>query len=166
MHQDYFWNLLAKKLSGEASEEDINELTELIKANPDLCYSAQNVADLWHVKPLASKQVSEKAFQKLLTAIESDSELPKEYNDVNLVERPQPKKHRAVIIALLLMVVVAGALFTYNQPKPANPAGGKQLQEVYTRPGTKTKLVLPDSTVVWLNAGSKLTYAQPFGPAE
>ncbi len=29
--------------------------------------------------------------------------------------------------------------------------------------GSKTKLVLPDSTVVWLNAGSKLTYNENFG---
>lgn len=29
--------------------------------------------------------------------------------------------------------------------------------------GSKTKLVLPDGTLVWLNAGSKITYSQGFG---
>lgn len=29
--------------------------------------------------------------------------------------------------------------------------------------GSKTKLYLPDGTLVWLNAGSKMSYAQDFG---
>ena len=29
--------------------------------------------------------------------------------------------------------------------------------------GAKTKLILPDSTLVWLNAGSKIVYSQGFG---
>ena len=29
--------------------------------------------------------------------------------------------------------------------------------------GSKTKLYLPDGTLVWLNAGSRMTYSQGFG---
>ena len=29
--------------------------------------------------------------------------------------------------------------------------------------GAKTRLVLPDSTLVWLNAGSRIMYSQGFG---
>ena len=39
----------------------------------------------------------------------------------------------------------------------------KKYSEVSSPVGSKTKLVLPDSTVVWLNAGSKLTYNEHFG---
>lgn len=47
--------------------------------------------------------------------------------------------------------------------------GGKQLQEdfadiVVEAPlGAKTKLRLPDGTLVWLNAGSRIVYSQGFG---
>lgn len=47
--------------------------------------------------------------------------------------------------------------------------GGQQLQNqfadilVEAPLGAKTKLVLPDSTLVWLNAGSKIVYSQGFG---
>jgi ferric-dicitrate binding protein FerR (iron transport regulator) len=46
--------------------------------------------------------------------------------------------------------------------------GGQQLLEkrhpnmVMTRPGSRTKLILPDGTTVWLNASSKLTYGDDF----
>ncbi len=33
---------------------------------------------------------------------------------------------------------------------------------VITRPGSRTKLILPDGTTVWLNASSKLTYGDDF----
>ena len=29
--------------------------------------------------------------------------------------------------------------------------------------GSRTKLTLPDGTLVWLNAGSRITYSQGFG---
>ncbi|RYY58697.1 MAG: DUF4974 domain-containing protein, partial [Chitinophagaceae bacterium] len=35
--------------------------------------------------------------------------------------------------------------------------------EVSTRPGSRSRVLLPDSTVVWLNAGSRLTYTEGFG---
>ncbi|MDQ6610580.1 MAG: FecR family protein, partial [Bacteroidota bacterium] len=41
----------------------------------------------------------------------------------------------------------------------------QQTAEVFTRPGSRTKLILPDGSEVWLNAGSRLTYQQPFGDA-
>ena len=47
--------------------------------------------------------------------------------------------------------------------------GERQLQNqfadilVETPLGAKTKLILPDSTLVWLNAGSKIVYSQGFG---
>jgi transmembrane sensor len=163
MHQDLFWNLLAKKLSGEASEEEIKELTQLVKANPELCYSAQNIADLWKIKPIEKKQVSEKAFQKLLTAIDKSTDPSQESNDVHPEKTSKRKAYWPVFVAVFFMLVVAVILFFFNQPKQASSIANNQLQEIYTRPGTRTKVLLPDSTVVWLNAGSKLTYTQPFG---
>ncbi|MFV0580521.1 MAG: FecR family protein [Parabacteroides gordonii] len=47
--------------------------------------------------------------------------------------------------------------------------GGKQLERSFTDMvveaplGSKTKLILPDGTMVWLNAGSRLVYSQAFG---
>lgn len=66
--------------------------------------------------------------------------------------------YRVAVVLLLLLVSFA----SYWQ-------GGMQMESrfadmVVEAPlGSKTKLVLPDGTVVWLNAGSKITYSQGFG---
>ncbi|WP_312688333.1 hypothetical protein, partial [Escherichia coli] len=45
------WELIAKKLSGEASEAELKELEETMRLHPDLHYPMQTVADLWHHSP-------------------------------------------------------------------------------------------------------------------
>jgi ferric-dicitrate binding protein FerR (iron transport regulator) len=66
--------------------------------------------------------------------------------------------YAAASIALLLTV----SYVSFRQ-------GGEQVKNrfadivVEAPPGTKTKMVLPDGTLVWLNANSKITYSQGFG---
>ncbi|HYO22714.1 MAG TPA: FecR family protein [Flavisolibacter sp.] len=168
MHQERFWNLLAKKLAGEATEDEKNELFEIIKANPDLSYEAQHIADLWKLKTSEQNAASEKAFQNLLSRIEAQKA-----NDTGFSENApaeingEPVKKRKwqlpVFLLLFGLLLVAGFLVWKNEGKKTPLVSNQHTQEIYTRPGTRTKLVLPDSSTVWLNAGSKLTYAQPFG---
>src|SRR5258708_18559099 len=49
--QDRIWKLITKKLTGEATAEDLRELQELLKAHPEQTYSLQLLIDLW--KPAA-----------------------------------------------------------------------------------------------------------------
>jgi transmembrane sensor len=39
---------VAKKLSGEASDEEMRDLETLLRSNPELHYSIQTISDLWH----------------------------------------------------------------------------------------------------------------------
>jgi ferric-dicitrate binding protein FerR (iron transport regulator) len=47
-------------------------------------------------------------------------------------------------------------------PAPAALAGN----EIYTGSGSRTHLTLPDGTIVWLNAGSRINYEKNFGATE
>ena len=47
MKQDHIWELVAKKLSGEAGEEELQELKQLLRNHPDLHYPIQYIIDLW-----------------------------------------------------------------------------------------------------------------------
>lgn len=170
MHHDRFWTLLAKKLSGEASEEEVEELALLIKAYPELSYPAQNVADLWKLKPAPNKESAEKAFQSLFAKIQpGNAAIIDESIDryeTNFY-RPQRRSKRWLAITLGIIIFFAAFVLSLSNKKTAVVAKvPEQLQEILTRPGTRTKVVLPDSSVVWLNAGSKLTYAQSFGSAQ
>jgi transmembrane sensor len=51
---DQFWNLVAKRLSGEATAEDLKALEQLLRKNPELHYPLQTITGLWkHASPEA-----------------------------------------------------------------------------------------------------------------
>src|SRR5882757_7892405 len=49
--QDRIWQLIARRLAGDATEKDLQELQQLLKANPDMTYSLQLMIDLWKTTP-------------------------------------------------------------------------------------------------------------------
>jgi putative ABC transport system permease protein len=46
--EDHIWNLVTKKLANEASEEELDELNELLKQNPDIHSKVKLMMDWWH----------------------------------------------------------------------------------------------------------------------
>src|SRR5215204_74583 len=132
MTENLYWNLLAKKLSGEASPEELKELEELIKSNSNFIYPAEVI-------------------EKLMTAQEQPNK-PLKRNKYFLIA--------SFCVACLL--IVTGFIWKYSS-KEIVSLPNKSYSEVSTRLGSKTRLVLPDSSIVWLNAGSKLTYSENFG---
>lgn len=65
MNQDIIWKLLARKLSGEASERDENELEALLKMQPELCYLFEILLDFWPLDPSVADTISTTRFQEL-----------------------------------------------------------------------------------------------------
>jgi putative ABC transport system permease protein len=63
---DRFWNLLAKKLSGEATRQELQELENLLKENTDLAYSEELLARLWKNQQPEREEDSLKAYENLL----------------------------------------------------------------------------------------------------
>ena len=82
------------------------------------------------------------------------------------VKRPEKRKafHIRPWMYAAAMVIIVFVCATI-----AFQSGKRVLQNQLTRItveapyGSKTKLYLPDGTLVWLNAGSKMSYAQDFG---
>lgn len=65
--------------------------------------------------------------------------------------------------AILLLVIVGGGLTVYFlNSQQAMEELQKSYCEIVAAPGANTRVLLPDSSVVWLNAGSKLTYSTGF----
>lgn len=63
MHvQEHIWNLIAKKLAGEANEKELAELQDLLRKYPDNTYPLQILDDLWKSVEPADKDDVEKAF--------------------------------------------------------------------------------------------------------
>jgi len=163
MDQTLFWNLLAKKIVGEASEEELHQLESLMKLNPDWAYQAEHIQHLWQ-NTSGDKQESEFAFEQHLqrmkeAGVDLQVELPSVHSGIKRGKTKNIFTYSAAAVAVFL---IAGFVWLSSNKKSILSASEKNYSEVSSPFGSKTKLVLPDSTVVWLNAGSKLTYNEHF----
>ena len=64
--RDRIWNLVAKRLAGEATEKDLRELQELINDQPESSYSIQLLIDMWESASRQDARETEAAFDKHL----------------------------------------------------------------------------------------------------
>jgi transmembrane sensor len=165
MSQETFWVLLSKKLSGEALPEELKELENLVLEHPDWQYAIQNLEDLWKHQQQKDYMQEEDAYMLHLHRM----------NELNIpfgegpAEVPAIHSKRRMMkwywAAAITISIIAGILIfnkVSGNKDEAEPIA-KQENEISTRPGSKSRIQLPDGTVVLLNAGSKLTYNKDFG---
>lgn len=173
MQQNRFWNLLSKKLSGEASPEEMTELELLVKEYPELIYSAEQIENIWNLdRPDSNTYDSELAFQHHLNCLNKKGislygvDTPANMYGIDREQSSSLRKRFFQIILGCILFAAIGFMVWQLRTKPARDflVSNKQfIGEISTRMGDRIKLVLPDSTVVWLNAGSKLNYDEKFG---
>lgn len=166
MSQEKFWILLSKKWANEATAEELTELEGLIANHPEWQYAIQNLGDLWKHKPAKDTMQEEDAYLLHLHRMQ-EMNIPFEEQPVMIPaansKRRLLKWYRAV--AAILILAVSGYFIFSGTLKKDDEKGklAKQTNEVSTRPGSKSRVQLPDGTVVMLNAGSKLTYNKEYG---
>ncbi len=182
-HQEWVWNLMAKKLSGEATPDELQELELLLRSNPDLHYPMQTVSAMWELAAAEDRQVPEDAFARHLERMQElklDFEpqfapmAPTDMGKADPSARNRLKnRYRKVLIgSSIAAAVLLGMFFALNysffhKVISSHPTENvaKVDNEISTHNGSKTHLVMPDGTLVWLNAGSRLTYDRNFGTA-
>lgn len=170
MVHSQFWNLLSKKLAGEASPEEIEALEQALRENPDWAYEAGYLHKIWMTaQPQPDPFESELAFEEHLHKLKSKGlkldQLETESFPLHSTATVQKKLSKkwwipTALATLLLVVFGMQWLFTSSTSKERLT---EAVSEVTTRAGSKTTLRLPDSSVVWLNAGSRISYNKDFG---
>ena len=156
--KEYIDELIATYLSNGLNEDALNELKEWMAASAENEKYFLQQQEIWFSAVKAKEEAiydKEKAFSQFK----------------NRVADHRPKKNKvhkqlhllvfwryAAAVALLCLV----SYFSYWR-------GGASVKEDFSNIvveapwGSRTKLSLPDGTLVWLNAGSRMVYSQGFG---
>jgi ferric-dicitrate binding protein FerR (iron transport regulator) len=170
MNEERVWYLLSVQLSGEATPEELEELNTLLKQQPALGLRADIMRNMWNnrqsreEKPVAASHY-DKHLQRLSNHLAQPVlQFDTEVNDNNAPEMDAAPQRSRLRWLWLGAGVAASVLVVFLVFSPAKKTGDKPVASntISTRPGSKSKVELPDGTQVWLNADSKLTYAQNF----
>lgn len=161
--------LIARKLSGEASATELQELTAYLQENPEHQYFFEILQNFWN-KP-TDKSVESRSEDDLLNAHfelimhQAEEDLIDQKNNPGLPENIKPRSRVLSISRWLSVAAVVSFIafgLNYLLRSSDNPLAINKKSEIVAKPGAKSKMVLPDGTTVWLNSGSKLTYADNF----
>lgn len=175
------WLLVSLKLAGEATPAELAELTTLLRDHPDWTLRMELFANLWQQK---DRQTARPDFNRHLQRLSNhlaDPTLQYEQSGIpardadptpTIETRPttRPGNYVRLRKTLSIAATFAGALLLiglYQLQRNNNPNQTQKqgLNTVSTRPGSRSKLQLPDGTLVWLNADSRLSYKIDNGTA-
>lgn len=165
MYKERIIQLITRKLSGEASPEEIGELDALLKEYPENAYFLSLLAEYWAapVPAMADEDADpETRFRHILDAAANEVQ-----SEPALEAVPEPVySGRTVYVRNLLaaaavfvgLVCCAWLYISRSGSQPVVP----ELIETVAKPGAKSRILLPDGSVVWLNSGSRISYPASF----
>jgi len=168
--QGQFWVLLSKKLSNEASSEELQELQSILLSNPDLHHKAEMLTEMWQQESIHNNSAgSEAAYMRHVMKHKNEffvEENPIENKSNDLVFEKEPgffqsffsKKRLTIFSFFAFLILTTGVIYLFTQKKVANLPAEQAISSIVTKNGNRTKIVLPDGSQVWLNAGSNLDY--------
>lgn len=152
----YINDLIITYLAEGLEEESLIELNQWIEASQDNYAHFMELQEVWFSTIGANKDMaynSGKAFKHFLERTRK----------VESKKKPFLISHKRIIYqvaAVAILLVVSLASYWHGQAKVENSFSDIIVEAPL---GSKTKMNLPDGTLVWLNAGSKIVYSQGFG---
>lgn len=153
------WNLLALKLSGEASLHDLKELDNYFIEHPEEKKIADHILSFWKGKSDSldiTDEMEEERFHLILDAEEEENT-----NSFAPVRKINRNKYAWLYVAASVILIL-GIGFLFKKKLEDKSSLPNNLQQVSVKPGSKSKIILPDGTVVRLNGSSRLTYRRDF----
>jgi len=159
------WILIGKKLSGNATAEELLELEELLRENgiADM-YSLSLLEEIWknqYQEKLADNNLEKKwdAFEAKLDAAEKNEIAATEQES----QHNTASKGRIVKFFKLSIWVAASILLVILWFAKGRQVENSGTNVIVAPKNGISKVQLPDGTKVWLNSGSKLVYNADYG---
>jgi len=154
MTNDSILELMSRVLSGEAAPEDQAMLEKALAEDSNLLERYNLMQQFWNEHETVSPAAVEEGLNKVL-------------NRLQLVQATPVKKmvwvrfRKSVLAAAVIIMIFGGIGYWYITRQNANNATLALLEKHNAR-GTKSTIVLPDGSKIWLNADSKIKYPPAF----
>lgn len=180
MMTDKVWHLLSRKLTQEASVEEMQELEQFLVEHPYLRDDFELLESFWEQEQKADQEYLEatyylhcsKMLKQGIVIAQGDE------NRVAVENKIPVRKNRFSKImvfgsVVLVMIITWGSLRYFRGNASDNRLLSKETETtslitdegwnegkkvVVTKNGQNEKVQLPDGTQVWLNAGSRIEY--------
>lgn len=151
--------LLSRKLSGEATAAELQELHNALQTNQEDQYLSEILTTYWNSRSDQATAVDTTADEHFAHILE----MAGEHTVVDMQARKRSILFRRITIAAACaMLLLAGSWIFFGEgTRPAVAAELKQ-NEVVAGRGIRSRMLLPDGTQVWLNSDSKLQYTGNF----
>lgn len=171
MQEDRFWLLVSLKLSGEATQEELSELDALLQQAPEMGLKLDLLSNIWKEKHPGLSVRKEEALNKHLLRLSNHFAKPAlQYESVDDEQEQASLEGQVVLIhkkrwiwaALGAAAAMTGLVLAFNLNDRVKEKKEIAQNTISTKPGSKSKVQLPDGTQVWLNADSRLTYNENF----
>lgn len=170
MDNQKFLLLVARKFSGEATEEDSKELSLFFEEDKTYKEKYDLLKAHWENKNNVRTDI-DAALEKMILKIEKDKNLSGERTlAVPLIKEKAGIRRQLFVflrVAAILLICLGSIYFIYEKTKPGVPAEkaiakNTEWQTRQTNKGAKSTIFLQDGTKVILNADSKLRFPKIF----
>jgi len=169
--EERFWLLVSLRLAGEATPEELAELEACLVQHPEMGVRMEMLHGLWESEPSDARRGG--ALNRHLQRLSNHFSAPALIYETAVAEQEEiitaRPSSRPVYRLLLPMAGIAAAvmlifLFLHLQ-EPKGKTERTAQNTVSTKPGSKSKIQLPDGSQVWLNSDSRMSYDESFrGP--
>lgn len=164
MQVERIWLLMARKLSNEASSEELRELEYLLRQDSDNHFSMEVFERFWEKNEKNVLDNDEMAYEQHLQRMaQKGIHLGQTSDEIYYTSDHKRNYFNWMIAACIVGILAFTSWWIFGNDGSQTVTQDLSMNEITTPLGSKSQLRLPDSTVVWLNAGSKLTYPKEFG---
>src|SRR5829696_1499187 len=170
MIKDRIWTLVSRKLSGEATDSELLEIEEITKSHQGKELYLQAIYEYWAAPAEKDQEFLEATYHLHLDRLKAhgfdlESDADKEEGTalyLDDAEAPVRKLFsKKLVISSGFVCALIVLVFLLSKPVSTLPKAATVKvapSEVSTKNGSRTKIVLPDGSSVWLNGSSKLVY--------
>jgi transmembrane sensor len=162
--EERVYDLISKKLSGDADAASLRELDDIVKKYPQFQFLHDQLIKLNNQPDDQDSSFTDQAFAahyvKMLYANEERLKNRNRQIEFSLHRSPVIKKY--LIAGVSAVLIIATIIFYSSFEKQANSTTDSSIVAA----DTKSKIMLPDGTTVILNKDSKIDYGKGFNGVE